>query len=119
MTSVMQTKLMMSAQQARALRLRELHRTERPLVIGNAWDAASARILEWAGFRAVGTTSAGVAFSHGYPDGQQIPANLMVAAVAEICRVTSVPVMEAGYGNSPEEILRTTRAVIQAGARLE
>lgn len=40
----------------------------------------------------------------------------MVAAFAEICRVTSVPVMEAGYGNSPEEILRTTRAVIQAGA---
>lgn len=46
MTSVMQTKPMMSAQQARALRLREFHRTERPLVIGNTWDAASARILE-------------------------------------------------------------------------
>ena len=108
-----------SAQQERAFRLRELHYSGRPLVIGNAWDAASARVLELAGFRAIGTTSAGIAFSHGYPDGQRISADLMVAAVAEICRVTSVPVtadMEAGYGNTPEEIERTTMAVIRAGA---
>jgi 2-methylisocitrate lyase-like PEP mutase family enzyme len=119
MMSAIQMKQRVSAQQERASRVRKLHHIERPLVIGNAWDAASARILELAGFRAIGTTSAGIAFSRGYPDGQRIPADLMVAAVAEICRVTSVPVtadLEAGYGNSPEEIERTTTGVIQAGA---
>ena len=109
----MQTKSRASAQQERAYRLRELHHSERPLVIGNAWDAANARVLELAGFRAIGTTSAGIVFSHGYPDGQRISADLMVAAVAEICRVTSVPLtadMEAGYGSTPEEIERRRRS---------
>lgn len=115
----MQTNPAISAQKARALALRNAHLTGRPLLVGNAWDGASARILELAGFPAIGTTSAGIAFSRGYADGQQIPADLMVEAIAEICRVASVPVsadVEAGYGNSAEEIERITMAVIQAGA---
>jgi 2-methylisocitrate lyase-like PEP mutase family enzyme len=115
----MQTNLAISVQKARALALRNAHLTGRPLLVGNAWDGASARILELAGFPAIGTTSAGIAFSRGYADGQQIPADLMVEAVAGICRVASIPVsadVEAGYGNSAEEIERITMAVIQAGA---
>lgn len=110
---------MASAQIEQAITLRKLHLAARPLVIGNAWDAASARIFELAGFLAIGTTSAGIAFSRGYPDGQHIPSDLMIEAVAQICRIASVPVtadMEAGYGNSPEKIERITKAVIQAGA---
>jgi 2-methylisocitrate lyase-like PEP mutase family enzyme len=53
--------------------LRKLHRGPEVLVLPKAWDCASARIFEGAGFPAIATTSGGVAFSHGYPDGQHIP----------------------------------------------
>jgi 2-methylisocitrate lyase-like PEP mutase family enzyme len=93
--------------------LRELHSSF--LVLTNAWDVASARIFEHAGFPAIGTTSAGVAFSLGYPDGEKIPQHEMIAAVARIAERVSVPVtadVEAGYGDPAE----TARKVWAAGA---
>ena len=97
----------------------ELHRGPRILVLPNAWDVASARIFEDAGFPAIGTTSAGVANSFGYPDGQKIPREEMLAVVRRIAEAVEVPVtadVEAGYGTKPEEVADTARAVIAAGA---
>lgn len=97
----------------------DLHRGPEILVLPNAWDVASARIFEDAGFPAIGTSSAGVAFSLGYPDGQKIPREEMLAAVRRIAEAVEVPVtadVEAGFGSTPEEVADTARAVIAAGA---
>lgn len=85
----------------------------------NAWDVASARLVEDAGLPAVATTSAGIAFCHGYPDGQKIPMDLMMEAVGRICRAVSVPVtadLEAGYGATPDAARRAASAALEAGA---
>jgi len=103
----------------KAERLRALHAGPRILVLCNAWDAASARLVEQAGFPAVATTSAGIANMLGYPDGQRISRREMTAAVATICRAVEVPVtadMEAGYGATPESAAETVRAALGAGA---
>lgn len=97
----------------------DLHRGPKILVLPNAWDVASARIFEDAGFPAIGTSSAGVAFSLGYPDGQKIPRGEMLAAVHRIAEAVDVPVtadVEAGFGSTPEEVADTAREVIAAGA---
>jgi len=89
------------------------------LLLPNVWDVASARIVEESGFPAIASTSAGIAFSLGYPDGEKIPKEEMFAAVARIVRAVEVPVtadVEAGYGNRPEDAAETARAVISAGA---
>ena len=106
-------------QKKKAEALKALHLGKEPLVLPNVWDVASARIIEEAGFPAVATTSAGVAFAHGFPDGQKIPADRMMAAIAEITGAVDVPVtadVEAGYGPKPEDAARTARGVIEAGA---
>src|SRR5580700_9756150 len=72
--------------------LRKLHAGPRILVLPNAWDVASARIFESAGFPAIATTSAGVANSLGYPDVQRIPRNEMLWMVKRIAQAVSVPV---------------------------
>jgi len=102
-----------------ARRFLELHHGPAILVLPNAWDVSSARIFEDSGFSAIGTSSAGVAFSHGYPDGEKIPRDEMLAAVRRIAEAVEVPVtadMAAGFGNTAEEIAETARAVIAAGA---
>ncbi|HTA25300.1 MAG TPA: isocitrate lyase/phosphoenolpyruvate mutase family protein [Terriglobales bacterium] len=99
--------------------LRALHHTGKVLLLPNVWDVASARIIEQAGFPAIATTSAGIAFSLGYPDGQKISRQEMLAHVARIARAMRVPVtadVEAGYGELPEDAAETARAVIAAGA---
>ncbi len=93
--------------------LRELHRPV--LVLPNAWDAASARIFEKAGFAAIGTTSAGISFSLGYADGERVPRGEMMNAVERIARAVQVPVtadVETGYGDAEQ----TAREVCAAGA---
>src|SRR5437660_5991339 len=103
----------------RATALRRLHEGPAPLVLLNAWDVASARLVEVAGFPAVATTSAGVAFSLGYPDGERISRDEMAQVVGRIATRLSIPVsadMEAGYGPTPEDAAATVRAVIGAGA---
>jgi 2-methylisocitrate lyase-like PEP mutase family enzyme len=99
--------------------LGRLHTTGPLLVLPNAWDAGSARIFVEAGFPALATTSAGIAFSLGYPDGEKISRSEMLAAVARITQRVSVPVtadMEAGFGPSPEAVAETARGVLEAGA---
>jgi 2-methylisocitrate lyase-like PEP mutase family enzyme len=96
-----------------------LHHGPHILVLPNAWDVASARIFEDAGFPALATTSSGIANSLGYPDGQVIGRDEMLEVVARIVRAVSVPVtadMEAGYGKTPEDMATTARGVIEAGA---
>jgi 2-methylisocitrate lyase-like PEP mutase family enzyme len=108
-----------NSQAAKANRFRDLHRGPRILVLPNAWDVASARILENAGVAAIATTSAGVAFTLGYPDGQRISREEMLEVVARIAAKVKVPVtadVEAGYGNRPEDAALTARAVIETGA---
>jgi 2-methylisocitrate lyase-like PEP mutase family enzyme len=105
------------AQKANALRA--LHHTGKVLLLPNVWDVASARIIEDAGFPAIATTSAGIAFSLGYPDGQKISRSEMLAQVARIARAVKVPVTadaEAGYGERPDDAAQTAHEVIEAGA---
>jgi 2-methylisocitrate lyase-like PEP mutase family enzyme len=97
----------------------ELHQGSKILVLPNAWDAASARIFEDAGFAAIGTSSAGAAFSLGYPDGQKISREEMLGVIRRIAGAVEVPVtadMEAGFGATPDEVAGTVQAVIAAGA---
>ena len=106
-------------QKSKAMAFRGMHRGGKILVLPNAWDVASARIFETAGFAAIATTSAGVAFTLGYPDGQKIPREEMLARVGRIARAVKVPVtadLEAGYGTRPEDAARTAREAIEAGA---
>jgi 2-methylisocitrate lyase-like PEP mutase family enzyme len=111
---------METGQQARkAEQLRKLHAGPRILILANAWDVISARVVEDAGFPAVATTSAGVAAVLGYPDGQRVPQREMLEFVARIARAVSVPVtadMESGYGISPADVAEMARAVVDAGA---
>lgn len=106
-------------QKSKAESFRKLHHGPQLLLLPNAWDVASARIFEDAAFPAIATTSAGIAFTLGYPDGQKISPEEMLAVVGRIVRAVKVPVTadaEAGYGNSPADAARTARAVIEAGA---
>jgi 2-methylisocitrate lyase-like PEP mutase family enzyme len=98
---------------------RQLHRAPQILVLPNAWDVASARIVEEAGYPAIATTSAGIANALGYPDGERISRVEMLAMVERIASAVSVPVtadMEAGYGKTPEEMAETARQLIASGA---
>ena len=107
------------AQAEKAERFRKLHLGPRILVLPNAWDVASARILEELGYSAIATTSAGVAFSLGYPDGQRVSRDQMLEAVARIAHGVRVPVtadMESGYGVTVKDMSEAAKALIAAGA---
>jgi len=106
-------------QKQKALTFGQLHRGPKTLLLPNVWDVASARLIEEARYPAIATTSAGVAFSLGYPDGQKISREEMLARVARIAKAVRVPVtadVEAGYGNSPQDAGATANGVIEAGA---
>ncbi len=102
--------------------LRALHVPGDPLVLPNAWDAASARAVVGAGFPVVATTSSGVAAALGYEDQQGAPAEEMLAAAARISRVVNVPATvdaEAGYGLEPAELVAALDRAGAAGCNLE
>ncbi|HKV77013.1 MAG TPA: isocitrate lyase/phosphoenolpyruvate mutase family protein [Candidatus Sulfotelmatobacter sp.] len=106
-------------QKKKAEAFRAMHTGTGAVLLPNVWDVASARIIEEAGFQAIATTSAGIAFAQGFPDGQKIPADQMITAIAHIAAAVRVPVtadVEAGYGQRPEDAGRTARNVINAGA---
>jgi len=106
-------------QKAKADAFRAMHRGAHVLLLPNAWDVASARVFAGSGFGAIATTSAGTAFTLGYPDGQRISRQEMVQVVRRIAAAVKVPVtadVEAGYGNLPEDAARTAREVSEAGA---
>lgn len=94
---------------------RQLHAGPKILVLPNAWDVASARIFEDAGFPAIATTSAGVANSLGFPDGQHVSREEMLDVIDRIVRAVSVPVtadVESGYGDAAG----TAQALADIGA---
>jgi 2-methylisocitrate lyase-like PEP mutase family enzyme len=102
--------------------LRSLHVPGTPLVLANAWDAATAKAVAAAGFPVVATTSGGVAAALGYEDHEGAPAEEMVAAAARIARSVDVPVSvdaEAGYGMSPAELVGALQSAGAAGCNLE
>jgi 2-methylisocitrate lyase-like PEP mutase family enzyme len=104
-----------SALKSNAERLLALHQGPDILVFANVWDCASARMIEEAGYPAIATSSAGIAFSLGYPDGQRIPLEEMLAVLRRIARGISVPLtadLEGGY----EDIGKATEGLIEAGA---
>ena len=102
--------------------LRSLHRPGDPLLLPNAWDAATARAVVATGFPVVATTSGGVAAALGYEDQEGAPADEMLAAAARIARGVEVPVTvdaEAGYGMQPGELVAALRSAGAAGCNLE
>ena len=110
---------MARSQAERAEYFRGLHRGESMLVLANVWDAASARLCVQAGFAAVGTTSAGVAMVHGYDDGELVPFDCMLHSIREIANAIDIPAsadIESGHGATPEDVYRSVRATIDAGA---
>lgn len=101
---------------------RALHRPGSPVVLPNAWDANSARIVVEQGFPAVATSSVAVAESLGYADGGDAPAELMFAAAGRIARAVDVPVTvdaEAGYGLPAANLVAALLAAGAVGANIE
>jgi 2-methylisocitrate lyase-like PEP mutase family enzyme len=99
--------------------LRSLHKQGDPLILLNAWDAGSARLIEQAGAKAIATTSAGVALALGYPDGQKLPWPEQIANVRRIARVVRLPIsadVESGYAASPARLQHNIGELIDAGA---
>ncbi|WP_412540622.1 isocitrate lyase/phosphoenolpyruvate mutase family protein [Longispora sp. K20-0274] len=106
---------MTNSQLDRARTLHALHRSGRVLALPNAWDVASARVVEDAGSQAVATTSAGVAWSLGFPDGDHLAVDRALDLVARIVAAVNVPVtadIEGGYG----DVAGTITGVVAAGA---
>ncbi|GAA2331786.1 isocitrate lyase/phosphoenolpyruvate mutase family protein [Streptomyces kunmingensis] len=110
----------MSTTQTDRVRLfRSLHTTARPLALANAWDVASARVIESAGAPAIATTSAGHSWSVGAPDGDVLSREQALDLVGRIVDAVAVPVtadIEGGYGQDPAAVAETVTAVIGAGA---
>jgi 2-methylisocitrate lyase-like PEP mutase family enzyme len=106
-------------QKSKAEAFGALHHTGDILILPNAWDAASAAVMEDAGAKAVATSSAAVAWAHGYPDGDLLPLPLLLETVQAVARVVKVPVtadIEGGYTDDLDRLAETIRAVIGVGA---
>jgi len=106
-------------QKTKAEAFAALHHTGDILILPNAWDAASAAVMADAGAKAVATSSAAVAWSHGYPDGDLLPLNLLLETIEAAARVIAVPLtadIEGGYTDDLDRLAETVRAVIGAGA---
>ncbi|HEX4765948.1 MAG TPA: isocitrate lyase/phosphoenolpyruvate mutase family protein [Lichenihabitans sp.] len=105
--------------QSNATLFRDLQAKGRFLALPNAWDAGSAAYLASLGAKAAATSSAALAWSHGYPDGERLPRDLLLASVAEVTRAVSIPVSvdtETGYGGDPAEVGETIARLVGAGA---
>ncbi len=108
----------MRKQAEKAEKFRKLHHGPRMLLLPNAWDVASARILEECGHPAIATSSAAVAYSLGYADGQRISRDEMLEVAGRIGRATNIPVtadLEAGYGTTAKDMAETVKAAIAEG----
>lgn len=103
----------------------KLHTSEGCFLMPNAWDAGSAKMLVASGFKTIGTTSAGIAFSLGHPDNAfcsaqaRVKKEVMLAEIKAITQAVSVPVnadLEGGFGDSPADVADAIRSAIEAGA---
>lgn len=102
-----------------ATTFRNLHAPGQLLILPNAWDAGSARLIESAGAKAIATSSAAVAWALGYPDGDALPIEVLVKAVEQIARVINVPLSvdsEGGYSDDPNTVAENIFAIANAGA---
>jgi 2-methylisocitrate lyase-like PEP mutase family enzyme len=109
----------MTARAETAATFHRLHEGPEPLLLPNAWDAGSARLMESLGAKAVATTSAGVAWTHGYPDGDVLPVRMLLSTVVAITRAIRVPLtvdVEGGYSDEPSAVEETVARVVEAGA---
>ena len=98
---------------------RALHYGNELLLLANAWDPGSARLIESLGARAIATTSAGLAWSRGYPDGDALPIEQLLTTARDIARVIRVPLsidIEGGYSDDPAVVARVVSGIIDAGA---
>lgn len=106
-------------QQERAQYFHRLHAGPLPLMLPNAWDVASARVIENAGAKAIATTSAGMAWSLGYADGEHMPAQELLDACRRIARAVKTPLsvdIERGYGRDAQDTGNLVAALIELGA---
>lgn len=107
-----------SIQKEKAERFLKFHYDNEILVLLNSWDIASSKIVAASGYRAIATTSMGIAASLGYPDCQVIQLSEMLDAIKGIVNNVQVPVtvdIEAGYGNSINEIIGSVKKIIETG----
>jgi 2-methylisocitrate lyase-like PEP mutase family enzyme len=107
----------MPARAQDAARLHDLHQDF--LILPNAWDAGSAKLIELAGAEAIATSSAAVAWARGYADGHHLPFGKLLVTLEEIARVISLPIsvdMEGGYSDDINEVGRNVMALIERGA---
>ncbi|MGQ7244861.1 isocitrate lyase/PEP mutase family protein [Salinicola sp. V024] len=89
------------------------------LILANVADAGGARLVERLGSKAVATSSAAMAWSHGYQDGNKLPLSLLSSTIGSMTRVLGVPLtvdIEGGYSDDPEQVAKVVEAVITAGA---
>lgn len=109
----------MTEQIERARAFHSLHASGNPIVLYNAWDPGSAKIVEKAGAKAIATGSWPVAAAFGYADGEKIPLELALDNIRRIVGAVDLPVtmdLEGGYGIEPETVARTVTRAVQAGA---
>jgi 2-methylisocitrate lyase-like PEP mutase family enzyme len=120
MTNLKTGRMTETAEQAtKYQQFRNLHRAGDPLILVNAWDVASARVVAAAGATAIATTSAGVAWSLGAPDGDSLDRGRAIDLVARIAAAVTLPVsadIESGFGATPDEVAATVAAIRAAGA---
>jgi 2-methylisocitrate lyase-like PEP mutase family enzyme len=98
---------------------RSLHSNSDLLFLANAWDAGSARLIESLGAKAIATTSAGLAWSRGYPDGESLPVDQLLNTARDIARVVRVPLsidIEGGYSNDVRIVADVVDGVVEIGA---
>ncbi|MCP3103787.1 isocitrate lyase/phosphoenolpyruvate mutase family protein [Myxococcus sp. K15C18031901] len=102
----------------RAQAFRQLHASGL-LLLANTWDAGTARVVESLGAPALATSSAGVAWARGYPDGDALPVKVLLDVLASITRVVEAPLtadIEGGYSDDPEAVGEVVEGVLRAGA---
>jgi 2-methylisocitrate lyase-like PEP mutase family enzyme len=107
-----------SNQKEKAEMFLKFHQDKEILVLLNSWDRGSSRLIEACGYKAVATTSMGIAASLGYPDSQIIQLSEMIEVITGIVNAVKVPVtvdIEAGYGNNLNEIIDSVKKIIATG----
>lgn len=102
------------------MNFRTMHQQSQPLLIGNVWDVASAQATHQAGYHAMGTSSAAIASMLGYPDGEGLSFAELQHVVARLTTACDIPLsvdMEAGYGDTPDQIVANLTALAALGVK--